>query len=601
MTAEKSPVTLLKLARAAVVGLPQAPGMARGVGTLLQARFRNTLSVGLVLEDRARQYPDHTALLFEDRRWSYAEFNAWVNRLASMFKGAGVKSGTTVALLAENHAVALAVVAALAKIGAAAGMLNPALRGDALRHSVAAMRPGHFVVAGECVETFSDLETDEASIWWYQGHGSASCPPGWRDLEKQAANGSTGNPGSTAKVGIRQPFCYILTSGTTGMPKASVMSHQRWLKAMGGLGQLSLRLKPEDILYCALPLYHNNALTVSWSATLGAGAALALDRKFSARTFWDRARHYRATSFSYIGELCRYLLAQPTSSHDREHDVRSCIGNGLRPDLWTSFKQRFGIERVCEFYAASEGNMGFVNGFNLDQTAGFCPYSYAIVECDIGNALPQRTARGRLSRVAKGGIGLLLTEVTDAAPFEGYTDAAAGESKLVRSAFTDGDCWYNTGDLVCDQGWKHIQFVDRLGDTFRWKGENVATTEVEAALRDAPGVAEAAVYGVTINGSDGRAGMAAIRLADHSRPLDGAALALHLREVLPAYAVPVFLRVVAELETTATFKTRKQDLKEQGFSAALADPMYLLLPASRAYVLLDEAIRKELEQGRLRL
>lgn len=594
-------VTLLNLVRAAVTNLSGAPELVRGVGTLLRARFSDTLSVGAVIEQRARTAPATTALLFEDRRWTHAEFNAWANRLAATFRQSGVRHGTTVAILAENHATVLACVAALAKLGAVSGMLNPGLRGEALRHSVATMQPGQFIVAGECAASFREAGlSDGSTVWWLAGYGTEPTPDGWLDLEATSAGATSRNPDSTGLVGIREPFCFILTSGTTGMPKASRMSHQRWLKAMGGLGQLGLRLKPDDVLYCALPLYHNNALTVSWSAALGAGAALALDRRFSASRFWDRARHYDATAFSYIGELCRYLLAQPESPADREHRVRACIGNGLRPDLWQTFKLRFGIGQVCEFYGASEGNMGFVNGFNLDQTAGFCPYSYAIVECDLESAQPRRDPRGRLSRVRRGEVGLLLTEVTDAAPFEGYTDAAAGDSKLFRDGLAKGDCWYNTGDLVRDQGWKHIQFVDRLGDTFRWKGENVATTEVEAALRSAEGIAESTVYGVTVPGADGRAGMAAIRLAEGAS-LDGVALARQLRGSLPHYAVPVFLREVSELEITATFKTRKQSLKEEGIAAELKDPLYILRPGSDAYEPLTAATREELEQGRLKL
>ena len=600
---KNSPVTLFKIARAALAGLPATPQVLRGVGTLLKVRFGATLSVGSVLEEQARKNPQAPALLFEDRRWTYAEFNAWVNRLAHALQASGVRNGATVALLMENHANGLACVAALAKLGAAAGLLNPNLRGDALRHSLKAMNPAQLVIAGECAEGFADLRQnwEGPPPWWLRGYGDQGCPEGWRDLEMAAQTASTQNTDSTGAVQTKQPFCYILTSGTTGLPKASVMSHQRWLRGMAGLGQLALRLKPGDVLYCPLPLYHNNALTVSWGAALGTGAALALDRKFSASKFWDRVRHFDASAFTYIGELCRYLLAQPESPRDREHRVAACIGNGLRPDLWQRFKQRFGIERICEFYGASEGNLAFVNGFNLDETAGFCPYSYAIVEYDPDSAEPKRGREKRLIKVARGGMGLLITEVSDKAPFEGYTDARASEAKLVRGAFKNGDCWFNTGDLVRDQGWKHIQFVDRLGDTFRWKGENVATTEVEAALRTAPGIADNTVYGVQVPQADGRAGMAAVCLATDC-PLDGPALALHLRACLPVYAVPVFLRVVQELETTATFKTRKQSLKQDGCDPGkISDPLYVLQPGQPAYEIFSGPLWNELQQGRLKL
>jgi acyl-CoA synthetase (AMP-forming)/AMP-acid ligase II len=600
-TAGDGQVRLRDILRAVVAGLPDAVTTARGVGTLLRVRLGKHPSVGAVLEARAAAHPDAMALRFEDQRWTYAQFNAWANRLAHAFHGAGVQRGQVVALLMENHASTLACVAALAKLGAIAGMLNPNLRADALRHSVRAMSAARLVIAGECVESFADLREawTGPAPFWLQGHGAPPCPPGWQDLAALAQASAADNPASSASVDIGTPLFYILTSGTTGMPKASVMTHRRWLRSMAGMGQLGLRLRQSDVLYCALPLYHNNALTVSWSAVMAVGATLALDRKFSASRFWDRARHYDATAFAYIGELCRYLVAQPPSPRDREHRVVACIGNGLRPDIWKAFKERFGLERICEFYGASEGNMVFVNAFNVDETAGYCPYPFKVVACDPDTAQPRRDARGRVVEAGKGGVGLLITEVTDGAPFDGYTDARAGEAKLIRDAFVQGDCWFNTGDLVRDQGWRHIQFVDRIGDTFRWKGENVATTEVEAALRTAPGIEDCAVYGVGVPQADGRAGCAAIRRAG---ALDGAALAAHLAAQLPAYAVPVFLREVDSIETTATFKTRKQTLRDEGVDPArVKDPLYVLIDRARGYEPLTPALWSRIEQGGLRL
>ncbi len=605
MTAKTTPPTTIRLrdiARGLIKSLPDTPTALSGLATLLKVQFGRTLSVGAVLEQRASSHADNAALLFESQRWTWRQFNTWVNRHAHALSKAGVVRGDTVCLLMENHAAGLALVAATAKLGAVAGMLNPNLRGDALRHSIKAMNPARIVVGGECLEAWPELAgIAPAQPFWLRGYGEAQCPEGFADLEKLAAQSSGQNPASTAQVQLTDRFCCILTSGTTGMPKASIMTHQRWLRGMAGMGQLTLRMKAGEVIYCALPLYHNNALTVSWGASMGTGAALALDRKFSASKFWDRIRHFEADAFSYIGELCRYLVAQPPSPRDREHHVRACIGNGLRPDIWTTFKTRFNIERICEFYGASEGNMVFVNGFNVDETAGYCPYSFAVVECDLDSAAPRRGAGGTLIKVAKGGVGLLLTEVSDSAPFDGYTDARAGEAKLVRNAFADGDTWFNTGDLVRDQGWRHIQFVDRLGDTFRWKGENVATTEVEAALRAAPGIADCTVYGVAVPNTDGRAGMAAITLAP-GVALAGVELAAHLCAALPAYAVPLFLRVVAEVETTATFKARKQALREAGFDPArIPEPLYVLADRARGYEPLTGALLGDIASGRQRL
>ncbi|HWY25722.1 MAG TPA: AMP-binding protein, partial [Nevskia sp.] len=320
-------------------------------------------------------------------------------------------------------------------------------------------------------------------------------------------------------------------------------------------------------------------------------------RKFSASRFWDEVRAHQATAFCYIGELCRYLLNQPPSQRDRDHRVRLVVGNGLRAEIWEPFQQRFGIGQVFEFYGASEANLVFVNGFGLSRTAGYCPLSFAVVEFDAEAEVPHRSADGYLRKVAKGGVGLLITEVTDKSPFDGYTDAKAGEAKLLRKAFAADDCWFNTGDLVRDQGWRHIQFVDRVGDTYRWKGENVATTEVEGALNRFPGIEQAVAYGVQVPGADGRAGMAAISCAG---AVDGAGLARHLREVLPAYAVPVFLRLRREQETTGTFKYRKVELKREGFDpAGIAEPLYLLREGG--YEPLTPEVYGRIGRGEIRL
>jgi acyl-CoA synthetase (AMP-forming)/AMP-acid ligase II len=362
-----------------------------------------------------------------------------------------------------------------------------------------------------------------------------------------------------------------------------------------------MRLRGDDILYCPLPLYHNNALTVSWGAVLGAGAALAIGRKFSASRFWDEVRRHRATAFCYIGELCRYLLNQPPTSRDRDHAVRVIVGNGLRPEIWDAFQQRFGIELISEFYGASESNLAFANGFGLSRTAGFCPLPFAVVAFDAEAEAPCRDAQGFMRKVGKGEVGLLISEVTEKSPFDGYTDSRATESKLLRDVFKAGDVWFNTGDLVCNQGMRHIQFADRVGDTFRWKGENVATTEVEAAFNQFEGLDQACVYGVQIPGTDGRAGMAALTLMAPER-FDGAVLARHLTARLPAYAVPLFVRLRAQQETTSTFKFRKVELKREGFDLQQIDePLYVLADRQRGYEPLTPQLHAQIHDGALRL
>ena len=606
MTQNPNLVGFGDLLRGALSTLPDTLTVNRGLFNLVTQKPDSLNSIGLALQRHAERRPDAPALIFEGRRWSYAEFNAWANRIAAVLKAQGVHSGDAVAILMENRPEVLACVAATVKLGAIAGMLNHQQRGEVLAHSLRLTQAKAIIVGEECVEALRssgfhpDQDRNHHQFWIGQSE-AASAPAGFRDLAALAATAAATNPPETAKIKLRQPCFYIFTSGTTGLPKASVMTHYRWVRGMAGLGQMALRMRADDILYCPLPLYHNNALTVSWGSAVSAGAALALGRKFSATRFWDEIRNNDATAFCYIGELCRYLLNQPAKDSDRQHRVRVIVGNGLRPEIWDEFQQRFGIERISEFYGASESNLAFANGFGVARTAGYCPLPFAIVEFDAEAEVPRRAADGYLRKVKKGEVGLLITEVTDKAPFDGYTDKKASDAKLLRKVFKKDDVWFNTGDLVRDQGYRHIQFADRVGDTFRWKGENVATTEVEAALNRFPGVEQACVYGVQVPGADGRAGMAALTLAPGTA-LDGAALAQHLCSELPAYAVPLFLRLREEQETTSTFKFRKVELKREGFDPALvSEPLYLLVDRAAGFSPLSAEVYARICRGEIRV
>ena len=573
--------------------------LLKGLVGLLSLRPTQQGSIGQTFSKQAARHPDRVALLCGQRRWTYAELNAWANRCAHAMRSAGVKSGDVVGILMDNRAEVLAWVLGTVKLGAIATLLNNQQKGEVLSHSIRIANPRLMLVGEACTDALESLSQDERQAlcpqWWWEGE---TPPPSGLTWSREPLAGAAANdPAESATIHLHQPAFYIFTSGTTGLPKASVMSHYRWHRCMSGMGILGLRLRPEDVLYCPLPLYHNNALTVSWGAVVGAGASLVLVPKFSASRFWDDVRRYQVTSFCYIGELCRYLLNQPAKPSDRQHPVRAIIGNGLRPEIWDAFQQRFGIDHIAEFYTASECNLAFINALGLQRTTGLCPLSFAIVRMDMDTEQPVRSGRRQhMSRVDRGEVGLLITEITDRAPLDGYTDTKATEAKVLRNVFKKGDAWFNTGDLVRHQGLHHIQFVDRLGDTFRWKGENVATTEVEGVLAHQPEVAEAVVYGVTVPGADGRAGMAAITLVEPHKLLDGSALARMLFEQLPRYAVPLFLRLRDDHAVTATFKYSKVQLKREGYDPSLVtDALYVLTPGG--YVPLTSSIHEALSSG----
>ena len=467
------------------------PVIVRGVVTGFLARPTAKTSIGKVFQERAARYGDKVFIKFGDE----ASDLPGGQRDGQPLRRGARRARRRPRRRRRRHAAQLA---ALGAADARRGQVRRRRRACSTTTSAArcwrtasGCSSAKAVVAEtDFIEPISESDADTDGLMTLD------------ELQQLAATAPATNPAATSAVLAKDKAFYIFTSGTTGMPKASVMTHYRWLRALAGFGGLGMRLTSDDTLYCCLPLYHNNALTVALSSVLNSGSTLALGKSFSASKFWDEVIRYDATAFVYIGEICAYLLNQPAKPTDRKHRVRVIAGNGLRPAIWDDFTKRFGIARVCEFYAASEGNTAFLNVFNVDKTTGICPSPIAFVEYDDESGEPQRDDDGRVHKVKTGEPGLLLSKVSNFQPFDGYTDKDATEKKLVRDAFKDGDVWFNTGDLMRSQGFGHAAFTDRLGDTFRWKGENVATTEVEAARVDRP--AGRGVHGVRRRGGGRR-------------------------------------------------------------------------------------------------
>lgn len=588
--------------------LAQAKGiapLAKGLYTLVSSKPDSYRSIGTHLEAHARKRPNSPAIRFQQDEFSYDQVNRWVNRYSHYFISQGIQPGDTIGINIENRTECLIAVLAVVKTGAIAAMINTSQRGEVLLHSINLVKPKMMLIGEEQIENMASVIESidiplRTQLHYLKDTGTRSCPSFYQDMAIVSEGQSEENPDTTDKIQMKQPCFYIFTSGTTGLPKASVMSHYRWHKSMAGMGLASLRLSNDDVMYLSLPLYHNNALTVAMAGILGAGGCLAIGRKFSVTRFWDEARQYQATTFCYIGELCRYLLNSPAQENDQDHKIRAIIGNGLRPDIWMEFKQRFGIDHINEFYGASECNLVFTNALNLDCTAGVCPLPYNIVEYDIEADEPLRNEQGFMLPVKKGGTGLLITEINEKQPFEGYTDPEATKKKILQGVFSSEDRWFNTGDMVINQGFKHIAFADRLGDTFRWKGENVATTEVEAVANEYPGVEHSVAYGVEIPGTDGRAGMAALTLKDVNS-FDSAAFSRHLHEKLPAYAVPIFIRIREQEEITGTFKYRKVELKKEHYDLnQVEEAMFVMLPKEQKFAPLDSQLLQDIQQKKLR-
>ncbi len=608
---KKDVITPIAFAKKFAEIAPRMPKMVQGL--LLAANTDPTRNVGLgwAIEKATRENPHGSAVLYKDARLSYTQFNQWANRIAHFFRERGLQKGDVVAVYIENRPELLAVVTGLAKIGVVSALLNTSQSGKVLTHSVNLVKPKMAIVGEELVgninEVLADLSFDHKSLFWLadadtlQHPGKA--PKGYRNLAKEIQGQPLYNPASTGQIYPHDGLFYIYTSGTTGLPKAAIFSHGRWMKAFGVFGY-TLQLGKTDVIYATLPFYHATAMCVCWGSAIAGAAGLAMRRKFSAREFWDDCRKYRATAIGYVGELCRYLNELPPKPSDRDHLVRQAIGNGLRPGIWKPFKDRFGIERVLEFYASSEGNIGFSNIFNFDNTVGFCPLPYRIVKFDKDKDQPVRGRNGFMVEAKKGEAGLLIGEITEKTPFDGYTDASKNDACILKDVFAKGDRYFNTGDLVRDIGFRHAQFVDRTGDTFRWKGENVSTTEVENIMTGHPTLQDAVVYGVEIPNTNGRAGMAAITPHEgHTvSDLDLPGLLALLKRELPPYALPVFLRVQKVVETTGTFKYQKNTLKKEGFDPKQVggEALFVLLPGSEQYEPLTDEVHANIQAGKYR-
>ncbi|HBC57188.1 MAG TPA: long-chain-acyl-CoA synthetase [Gammaproteobacteria bacterium] len=586
--------------------LARVPNVVRA-GAILNPLNKN-LSLGWAIANAAKKHPNNPAIYYEDRMLTYKQLNEAANQVANCLKAQGVTRGDVVALFMQNRPEFLIHAIGIAKLGAVASLINNSQTGKVLTHSINLVKPVAALIGDELLETINEIRDQlelpaDKFFNVFDGDVTESAGPeidGYTNFWSLAKDASKQNPAETNAVQKSDHLFYIYTSGTTGMPKASITNHERWLAAHVGVGHVIAGIKSSDCFYLTLPLYHATGLLVCWGGVVAGGGSIVIRRKFSASEFWNDIRKYNCTGFGYVGELCRYLLNVPPKPDDAQNPVKKIIGNGLRPNIWKEFRNRFSIDNIYEFYAASEGNVAFFNVFNLDETCGFGAGNISIIKYDKEKDEPVKNSKGFYVKAGVGEPGLLIGKVTKATPFVGYTQKDKTESALLRNVFQEGDCYFNTGDLIRNVGCAHYQFVDRLGDTFRWKGENVSTTELENIISDYPDISETVVYGVEIPNTNGRAGMASITPAD-GKQIDFKGLYEYLAKELPHYAVPVFLRIKDSMATTGTFKYQKSDLKKESFDpGAVTEPLYVLLPKGSEYVPLTQDIFSKINQNEYR-
>ena len=570
--------------------------------------------LGVAVEHNAAELGEMPAVLWRDaneqtQTASWAQFNARANRYAHLLKNAGVARGDVVSVMMENRVELLALVVAANKLGVTAGLINTNLRQRPLTHCVSVTASKKCIFGAEVQDAIQEVKADldlrEGEDYYVVPDDEQVPAANWAiDMEASSAALPADNPPDTAETTLGETAMYIFTSGTTGLPKAAVLSNRRYLASAQLAGKAGLRCTAADRLYICLPLYHGTGLMVGAGAAFTTGASMFIRRRFSASAFLPEIREQGCTCFIYVGELCRYLINSPERPDDADTPLVTMMGNGLRPDVWPTFKQRFGINRITEFYGASEGNVAFANLLNKDCTIGMTSAKIALVRYDVDADEIVRDANNRCIEVESGEPGLLLGHINPAAEFEGYTDKAATDQKVLRDVLEEGDAWFNTGDLIREVdvgfslGYAHYQFVDRTGDTFRWKSENVSTNEVADIVGRFPGIEFCNVYGVAVPAADGRAGMAAISLMDGGTALDVAAFADHVRRELPAFARPVFLRIQPRMDLTGTFKMVKGDLKREGYDIDLVDdPVYAMKPGASAYEPLDADFLAKIKAG----
>jgi fatty-acyl-CoA synthase len=560
-----------------------------------------------VIEELAGQFGDAPALLSDREQLTYRALAERSNRYARWALDQGLGKGEAVCLFMPNRPEYMALWLGITQAGGVVALLNTNLTGHALAHCINLAAPKHIISDAVLIDPLTAVLPElksQATIW---AHGAGHGPARRIDLEIEAYEGAPLAGPERGPMTIEDRALYIYTSGTTGLPKAAIVSHGRlmqWTHWFAGM----MDTRSSDRMYDCLPMYHSVGGVQAPGAVLVGGGSVVIREKFSARHFWSDIVRWDCTLFQYIGELCRYLLRAGLSSDETRHRIRLACGNGLRPDIWDDFKDRFRIPRILEFYAATEGNVSWFNVEGERGAIGRVPsylahrFPATLVRFDVATENPVRNDEGFCIRCGRNEVGEAIGRILNEASnfggrFEGYTSSEASDKKILRNVFEPGDAWFRTGDLMRRDEKGFYYFVDRIGDTFRWKGENVATQEVSEAICEFPGVQQANVYGVVIPGADGRACMATLV---SRTDLDLTALRAYLMRRLPDYARPLFLRIGTEFEVTSTFKYTKFNLVRQGYNpAANADAIYFNDPVQGAFIRVDEALYHRIQTGQI--
>nr|AOW69616.1 long-chain fatty acid transport protein 1a [Lateolabrax japonicus] len=577
---------------------------------ILRVRFsmyrnlRNRSTIPALFARMVTLHPDKPALIYEatGEVWSFRELQKRCRAVAHWALVQGWAEGDVVALYMESQPLVVALWLGLAMIGVEAALINHNLRQQSLLHCLSVSGARAMVFGTEMTEAVSEVSgrLQPDMVLFSSGEQvdeEKLCSLQVQSLDALLDRSPTHPPHHTLRKDFNGRLFYIYTSGTTGMPKAAVVVQSRYYR-IAAFGFHSFGLCRDDILYNCLPLYHSAGTIMGVGQCLLFGLTVVIRRKFSASRFWDDCVKHNCTVIIYIGEICRYLLAQPARASEALHRVRVAIGNGLRPSVWEEFVQRFRIRRVGEFYGATECNCSLINidgkvgacGFSSRILPSFYPIRLVRVQGENGELF--RDSQGLCTPCLPGEPGMLVGRINHTDPlrrFDGYIDKDSTNQKIAHNVFNMGDSAYVSGDILVMDEYGYMYFSDRSGDTFRWRGENVSTTEVEGVLSGLLGHTDVAVYGVPVPGVEGKAGMAAIAHTEGQFDLD--AFLIAVQKALPAYARPVFLRLMPSVDTTGTFKIQKTRLRREGYkSQDSSEKVYFLNSRAGCY----EAVTDEL-------
>lgn len=628
-----------------LVTLPRdLTGLIRLIRTyffLYKLRKRNA-TVPRVFKDNVLADPDRVVFYYEDTKWTMRQLDEMSNRVANAFLEQGFQPGQEVALFMESRPEFVAIWLGLAKAGLVSALINTNQRMDTLIHSITVVNCRALIFGTELHEHVdaiynkvrersTDLEffhydtTDTPSLNSRPGSVENKDETNAQDnnddvtttttkrttqsksLQALLQESSDKDPATLQSGNFTDRLFYIYTSGTTGLPKAAIIKHSRFMFVGAGLRNL-LCLRRE-IIYTSIPLYHLAGGVMGVSQCLIFDSAMVVKRRFSASQFWTDCIKYNVTAAQYIGELCRYLLSQPPRPTDTQHNVKLMFGNGLRPQIWREFVGRFKVRRIGEFYGSTEGNANIVNFNNTPGACGFVsrilPYIYPVtlIKCDPITGVPQRDRRGVCMRCGPGETGEFVGKIIEGDPtrsFDGYANQEATKKKIVRDVFWKGDMAFSSGDLLEMDEYGYVYFKDRTGDTYRWKGENVSTMEVEGIVSDLLGQRDCVVYGVEVPNCEGKAGMLAV--AKQSDELDMAKFVVDMKSKLAPFAIPVFIRICDEIEATGTFKLPKVKLQKQGYDITqISDPIFIVDQRNNDCIPLTKDTHDKLMSGELKV